>query len=164
MIRFATIDTPLGPLLATGEAGALTGLYFAGARHAPAISTLWIEDPMHEPLRECARQLAGYFGGRLRRFDLPLELRGTPFQRAVWEQISRIPFGETLGYTELAGRCGTPLAVRAAGAATGRNPLSILVPCHRVVGARGALTGYAGGVERKMRLLQLEGAKHARAA
>lgn len=164
MIRFARIATPLGELFAVSEAGALTGVYFTGGRHAPALSPVWHEDPAHEPLAACARQVGEYLAGRRRRFELPLAPRGTPFQRTVWDRIARIPFGETITYAELAAACGAPLAARAAGAATGRNPLSIVVPCHRVLGAGGALTGYAGGIERKTRLLALEGAAHARAA
>jgi methylated-DNA-[protein]-cysteine S-methyltransferase len=136
--------------------GTLTGLYFEGESHAPDAGRDWQEDPHAEPLRECARQLAGYFNGRREPFDLPLQPRGTPFQQRVWQEIARIPYGETITYAELARRAGAPGSARAAGAATGRNPLSIIVPCHRVVGTRGALTGYAGGVERKARLLALE--------
>ena len=97
-----------------------------------------------------------YFEGKRQCFDLPVASEGTPFQREVWNEIARIPFGKTITYAELARRVGSPRAVRAAGAATGRNPLSIVVPCHRVVGAGGTLTGYAGGVDRKARLLALE--------
>ena len=105
------------------------------------------------PLAECARQLAEYLDGTRRCFELPLAPDGSEFQRRIWGEIARIPYGETLTYAELAARAGSPGAARAAGAATGRNPLSIVVPCHRVVGTRGSLTGYAGGVERKARLL-----------
>jgi methylated-DNA-[protein]-cysteine S-methyltransferase len=110
-------------------------------------------------LRDCVRQVAEYFAGTRRRFELALGAEGTPFQRRVWDQIARIPYGKTITYADLAARSGAPGSARAAGAATGRNPLAIVVPCHRVVGARGELTGYAGGVPRKARLLALEGAR-----
>lgn len=164
MIRYRRIPTPLGPLFATAVGGSLTGLYYEGGRHAPRISPTWVEDPEWGPLAECARQLADYFAGKRRRFDLPLAPGGTPFQMRVWREIARIPYGETISYAELARRAGAPGAARAAGAATGRNPLSIVVPCHRVVASGGGLTGYAGGLERKTRLLEIEGALQAEAA
>jgi methylated-DNA-[protein]-cysteine S-methyltransferase len=157
MIRYARFVTPLGTLFATAVGGALTGLYFEGGRHAPAIDRAWIADPECTPLRECARQLGEYLEGLRTRFELPLAPQGSEFQRRVWIEIARIPFGKTLTYAQLAARAGAPGAARAAGAATGRNPLSIIVPCHRVVGSDGSLTGYAGGIERKTRLLELEG-------
>jgi methylated-DNA-[protein]-cysteine S-methyltransferase len=159
MIRYTRIHTPLGPLLATAEGDKLTGLYFEGGRHAPGVSPVWREDPSHPALRRCAAQVAAYLEGRSRRFDLPLAPSGTPFQQRVWKEIARIPYGATITYSELAKRAGSPRSARAAGAATGRNPLSIIVPCHRVVGSGGSLTGYAGGLERKQRLLALEGAR-----
>ena len=158
MIRYARIPTPLGPLLATAEGNKLTGLYFDGGRHAPGVSTTWQEDPAHAPLSRCAAQVAAYLEGKREHFDLPLAPSGTPFQQRVWNEIARIPYGATITYAELARRAGSPRSARAAGAATGRNPLSIIVPCHRVVGSSGSLTGYAGGLERKHRLLALEGA------
>ena len=115
-------------------------------------------------LRECAEQLADYFAGKRTCFDLPIAPRGTPFQERVWQEIARIPFGETLSYAQLAARAGAPGSARAAGAATGRNPLAIVVPCHRVVGTNGTLTGYAGGLARKETLLDLERATEAAAA
>ena len=156
MIRYARFATPLGALFATAIGGSLTGIYFEGQRHAPAISRDWQEDPYHPPLAECARQLADYFEGKRQCFELPLAPDGTEFQRHVWREIARIPYGKTLTYAELATRAGAPGAARAAGAATGRNPLTIVVPCHRVVGTNGSLTGYAGGLERKTRLLEIE--------
>jgi methylated-DNA-[protein]-cysteine S-methyltransferase len=158
MTRYARFVTPLGTLFATAVGGALTGLYFEHGCHAPAIDPSWKADPDFAPLRECAHQIGQYLEGVRRQFDLPLAPHGTEFQRRVWIEIARIPFGETLTYAELAARAGAPGAARAAGAATGRNPLSIIVPCHRVVGSDGSLTGYAGGIERKTRLLRLEGA------
>lgn len=164
MIRYRRIPTPLGTLFATAVGDSLTGLYYEGGRHAPQISPGWVEDPEAGPLAECARQLADYFAGRRQRFDLPTAPGGTPFQMRVWNEIARIPFGETISYAELARRAGAPGCARAAGAATGRNPLSIVVPCHRVIASGGALTGYAGGLERKARLLEIEGALQAEAA
>ena len=157
MIRYARLKTPLATLLATAVGKMLTGLYFEGQRHAPQVRKDWKEDPQAAPLGECARQLAAYLAGSRQGFDLPLAPEGTPFQQRVWREIARIPYGETITYAELARRAGAPGSARAAGAATGRNPLSIVVPCHRVVGSAGSLTGYAGGIERKARLLALEG-------
>ncbi len=157
MIRYARLKTPLGTLLATAAGEALTGLYFEGQRHAPPVRKDWKEDPHGAPFAECARQLAGYLAGERQGFDLPIAPEGTAFQQRVWREIARIPYGETIAYGELARRAGAPGSARAAGAATGRNPLSIVVPCHRVVGSAGSLTGYAGGIERKARLLALEG-------
>jgi methylated-DNA-[protein]-cysteine S-methyltransferase len=164
MIRYRRILTPLGTLYATAVDGALTGLYYEGGRHAPEISPDWIEDPQAQPLAECARQLADYFAGKRQCFDLPMAAKGTPFQLRVWGEIARIPYGETISYAELARRAGSAGSARAAGAATGRNPLSIVVPCHRVIASGGNLTGYAGGLDRKTRLLEIEGATHAEAA
>lgn len=158
MIRYTRFSTALGPVYATLEADALTGIYFEGGRHAPAITPEWREDATAGPFRSLATQLAEYLAGERKAFDLPLAPRGTPFQVRVWNEIARIPFGRTITYAELASRSGARDAARAAGAATGRNPLSIVVPCHRVLGSGGALTGYAGGMERKRRLLELEGA------
>lgn len=157
MIRYARLKTPLGTLLATTAGEALTGLYFDGRPHAPQARKDWKEDPRAALFGECARQLAAYLAGNRQGFDLSLAPEGTPFQQRVWREIARIPYGETITYAELARRAGSPGSARAAGAATGRNPLSIVVPCHRVVGSAGSLTGYAGGIERKARLLALEG-------
>jgi methylated-DNA-[protein]-cysteine S-methyltransferase len=161
MIRYAKFVTPLGTLIATAVGGALTGLYYEGGRHAPAIAPEWMEDPSAAPLPECRKQIAEYLDGRRRCFELPLAPDGTAFQRRVWIEIARIPYGETLTYAQLAARAEAPGSSRAAGAATGRNPLSIIVPCHRVVGSDGSLTGYAGGLERKVKLLEIEDARAA---
>lgn len=157
MTRFARFKTPLGTVLAIAG-DALTGLHFEGGRHVPSIAPEWREDPDAPPLRDCVRQLAEYFAGERRGFDLPTAAQGTPFQRRVWCEIAKVPWGATLAYAQLAARAGAPGSARAAGAATGRNPLSIIVPCHRIVAADGSLTGYAGGLERKEALLALEGA------
>ena len=159
MIRYARLATPLGTLIATAAGGALTGLYYEGERHAPAIRADWVEDSTATVFSECRRQIGEYLEGARKSFDLPLAPEGSEFQRRVWIEIARIPYGETLTYAELASRAGAPGSARAAGAATGRNPLSIVVPCHRVVGSDGSLTGYAGGVPRKKKLLQIEDAR-----
>ena len=141
------IDSPLGPLTAVVDDGALAGLYMAEQRHLPGAERFGPRDDTALPaLRE---QLAAYFAGELRRFDLPLATAGTPFQRDVWSALRDVPYGSTCTYGELAAALGRPAAVRAVGAANGRNPVCLVVPCHRVVGVAGALTGYAGGVERK---------------
>jgi methylated-DNA-[protein]-cysteine S-methyltransferase len=158
MIRYARLQTPLGAMLATAKDGALTGLYFDRQRYAPRIEADWVEDAHAKPFDECARQLREYAEGKRHAFDLPLAPEGSEFQRDVWAVIARIPYGETLSYAELARRAGAPGKARAAGAATGRNPISVIVPCHRVVGSDGSLTGYAGGVPRKAKLLEMEGA------
>ena len=159
MIRYARLATPLGTLIATAAGGALTGLYFEGRPHAPRVGADWVEDAAAAPLRACAKQLGEYFDGVRKTFDLPLTPDGSAFQRRVWIEIAAIPYGETVTYSQLAARAGAPGSARAAGAATGRNPLSIIVPCHRVVGSDGSLTGYAGGVERKAKLLDIEHAR-----
>ncbi|MBL0421017.1 methylated-DNA--[protein]-cysteine S-methyltransferase [Ramlibacter sp. AW1] len=136
----------------------LAGAWFHGQKHGPTGDEPWQEDPQHPVLREAASQLDAYFARRLRQFDLPLDLAtGTPFQQRIWQALCGIGHGQTVSYGELARRVGQPAAVRAVGAAIGRNPLSIVVPCHRVIGKGGALTGYAGGLERKTALLQVEG-------
>jgi methylated-DNA-[protein]-cysteine S-methyltransferase len=145
-----TVDSPVGPLLLTSDGASLTRLLFA-AEPDPS----WSTDPC-PVLDEAARQLAEYFAGERRDFDLPLDPVGTPFQLAVWAALRDIPYAETINYGQLAGRVGNPHASRAVGLANGRNPISIVVPCHRVIGANGSLTGYGGGLERKRTLLELE--------
>ena len=156
MIRYVRLATPIGTLIATAAGGALTGLYYEGGRHAPEVAPGWVEDASAAPLRECAKQVREYLDGVRKSFDLPLAPEGSEFQRRVWIEIARIPYGATLTYAALAERAGAPGSARAAGAATGRNPISIVVPCHRVVGSDGSLTGYAGGLARKRRLLEIE--------
>ena len=148
--------SPLGPvLLATGPQG-LSGIWFVGQQHFPD-NTAWHDDDAHPVLHTAHQQLLAYFDGDLQTFDLPLQfVEGTPFQQAVWRALQDIPFGHTTTYGEIAQRIGNPQAVRAVGAAIGRNPWSVVVPCHRVVGANGSLTGYAGGLDRKTHLLALE--------
>ena len=159
MILHSIIDSPYGQLLAVaGNDHALTGLYYLGAAHCPSKIPAAVPRPATDVFFRVAVQLAEYAAGSRTCFDVPIRLEGTPFQREVWEAIRAIPQGETLSYSDLAAAVGRPRAVRAVGAATGANPVSILVPCHRVVGSNGALTGYAGGLERKRRLLEHEGA------
>ncbi|OII68054.1 MULTISPECIES: methylated-DNA--[protein]-cysteine S-methyltransferase [unclassified Streptomyces] len=148
------VDSPYGPLTLVATDGALSGLYMTDQRHRPPEETFGEPDP--RPFTEAARQLDAYFRRDLTDFDLPLHLPGTPFQRAVWERLRTIPYGETRSYGELAEQLGNPAASRAVGLANGRNPVGIIVPCHRVVGADGALTGYGGGLDRKRRLLAFE--------
>jgi methylated-DNA-[protein]-cysteine S-methyltransferase len=158
MTRFRRFTTPLGEVLATANEHGISGIYFVGQRYEVLIERNWREDRADPVLAECARQLGEYFEGKRREFDLPLAAAGSDFQQRVWNEIARIPFGGTISYAELARRAGAAGSARAAGAATGRNPLSVVVPCHRVLGSDGSLTGYAGGIERKTRLLEIEGA------
>ena len=151
-----TFDSPLGPMTLAATSQGLAGVWFDGQRHQPDTST-WRIAAKHPVLEQTRAQLLAYFAGDLSTFDLALDLRhGTLFQQAVWRALLRIPSGSTLSYGALSAMVGKPTAVRAVGSAVGRNPLSIIVPCHRVVGANGALTGYAGGLERKAALLQRE--------
>jgi methylated-DNA-[protein]-cysteine S-methyltransferase len=152
----ATFVTPLGGLLLARTAQGLAGAWFDGQKDHPG--PLAAPERPHDPLlRTAADQLAAYFAGRVARFDLPLDLRGTEFQRGVWQALLCIASGRTCSYRDIALQVGSARAVRAVGAAVGKNPLSVIVPCHRVLGSDGALTGYAGGVDRKRALLTLEG-------
>ena len=154
----ARFDSPLGPMIVAATGRGLAGLWFEGQRHLPD-SSGWPHAPEHPVLREAAAQLRDYFAGRRTQFDLPLDLQsGTAFQQSVWQALLAIPPGRTTSYGDLSQRVGRPSAARAVGAAVGRNPVSIVVPCHRVLGRDGSLTGYAGGLERKSALLGLEGA------
>lgn len=151
------LDSPVGPLTLVAIDGALAGLYMDVQRHRPPEETFGAPGDAHaEPFATAAEQLAAYFTGELTMFDLPLTLRGTPFQQRVWSALQEIPYGETTSYGELAVELGKPSASRAVGLANGRNPISIIVPCHRVIGSTGDLTGYGGGVERKRYLLDFE--------
>ncbi len=157
---YATVERPLGPMLVTSNGRAITGMYFAGQKYGPDLVDCGSALPGDPWLSEAARQIGEYFGGIRDRFDVPCELDGTMFQRRVWQALAEIPFGHTITYSDLARDIGAPRAVRAVGAAIGRNPISIVVPCHRVIGANGSLTGYAGGLDRKRALLELEGRRH----
>jgi methylated-DNA-[protein]-cysteine S-methyltransferase len=150
------MKSPLGTLLLTAEDGALTGVHFPGQKHDRPPQPDW-QRADDDPLLASARdQLAEYFDGRRSTFDLPLAPRGTPFQQAVWRALLAVPFGATSTYGAIAGAVGRSTAVRAVGAAVGANPIGIVVPCHRIVGSDGSLTGYAGGLDRKTWLLALE--------
>jgi methylated-DNA-[protein]-cysteine S-methyltransferase len=157
LIFHSRFESPLGWLLLVGDGERLTGLRFPRPDGEPAAAPEGQERA--DPFREVARQLAAYFAGDLRHFDLPLAPEGTPFQQQVWEALQRIPYGDTISYGELACRIGKPEASRAVGAANGRNPIPVVIPCHRVVGADGSLTGFGGGIEAKRALLELERAR-----
>ena len=158
ILHYATIPGPLGPLLLAASARGLTTLHFARDSSFPPRSEhySWIESPPH--LARYAAQLAEYFAGNRRNFDLPLDLRGTDFQLRCWRELLRIPYGQTRSYAKLAHAAGAPAAVRAVGAANGANPIAIIVPCHRVIASNGTLHGYGGGLDAKAFLLRLEGA------
>lgn len=150
-----TISSPIGPVTLAAADGVLCGVYMEQHRHAPDFQTLGERDD--DLLAEAIRQLQAYFAGELTAFDLPMApIVGTPFQRRVWAALAEVGYGQTTSYGELARRIGRPTASRAVGMANGRNPLSIVVPCHRVVGSNGKLVGYGGGVDRKRFLLDLE--------
>jgi methylated-DNA-[protein]-cysteine S-methyltransferase len=151
-----TFESPLGPLLLMSDGTSLTGLHTDSDKHRPAIQADWIRDDGVAPFPQTIAQLRAYFDGGLAEFDLPLAPRGTEFQMTVWRELRNIPFGETISYAELARRIGRPTASRAVGHSNARNPISIIVPCHRVIGADNSLTGYAGGLDRKRMLLAHE--------
>lgn len=153
----ARLPSPLGAMLLARTDAGLAGLWFESQKWhpAPLDAPARPDDPL---LQQAAEQIDAYFNGHRTRFELPLDLHGTPFQRAVWQALCGIETGLTQTYATVARSVGAPQAVRAVGAAVGRNPLSVIVPCHRVVGSDGSLTGYAGGLERKRALLALEGA------
>jgi methylated-DNA-[protein]-cysteine S-methyltransferase len=155
-MRYDEIDSPAGPLLVAADEAGLRLIHFQAGRHRREPDPSWERDPRH--FRALASQLGEYFRRERRTFDLPLAPRGTAFQLATWRALSTIPYGETISYAELARRVGRPAASRAVGAANGANPLPIVVPCHRVIGTDGSLTGFGGGLEAKRALLELEGA------
>ncbi len=145
----------LGPLFLVASEKGLTGIYWK-KRAVPLLPSLEGDDPEEVILKKASSQLNEYFEGNRKAFDLPLDIQGTPFQMQVWNELSKIPFGETMSYSAIAIRLKNKKAVRAVGAANGRNPLSIIIPCHRVIAATGKLTGYAGGLSNKEKLLHLE--------
>ncbi|WP_020118960.1 methylated-DNA--[protein]-cysteine S-methyltransferase [Streptomyces canus] len=157
-IRWTRLDSPVGTLLVTAdETGALTSLSVPGQKNGRTVQEGWVHDPA--PFRDAEEQLAAYFAGELKDFQLELRPTGTEFRTRVWDALDDVPYGATTTYGEIAARVGASrVAVRAVGGAIGANPLLILRPCHRVIGANGLLTGYAGGLERKTALLTLEGA------
>lgn len=157
-MRYAckTIDSPVGPLKLVASDKGLAAILWKDESTARILRSSPVEDPDHPVLIETERQLRAYFAGRLTAFSVPLDFEGTAFQKSVWQALLTIPFGETRSYGDIARQIGRPTAVRAVGAANGRNPISIVAPCHRVVGSSGALTGYAGGLAAKEHLLGLE--------
>ena len=162
MTTYYTIwASSLQPVVLTSDGESLTGLYLSERAQAEITQKAtgaadWVQDDNAAPFAEVKQQLEAYFAGRRTTFDLPLKLEGTPFQKQVWDELRKLPYGVTVSYGELARRIGNPKACRAVGLANGQNPVSIVVPCHRVIGANGKLTGYSGGVSRKVTLLALE--------
>jgi methylated-DNA-[protein]-cysteine S-methyltransferase len=153
-ILYTTFDSPVGELLLCGDGRSLHGLYLQEGRTAIAVPADWTRDDA--AFGEVRAQLDEYFAGRRTTFDVALSMNGSAFHRRVWRALQDIPYGETISYGELARRVGAPATPRNVGAANGRNPVSVIVPCHRVIGADGSLTGYGGGLERKRALLDLE--------
>jgi methylated-DNA-[protein]-cysteine S-methyltransferase len=153
-MQYRSIDSPIGPLLIAGDDDGLRFLLFSRGRSEVKPEPEWEAD--RGLLKEPVKQLNAYFAGKLRTFDLPLAPQGTPFQSTVWRALCDIPYGETTSYGELAKRIGNPKAVRAVGLANGSNPISIIIPCHRVIGSNGSLVGYGGGLPIKQALLALE--------
>jgi methylated-DNA-[protein]-cysteine S-methyltransferase len=156
---YARMDSPVGRLTIIASDAGLAGVLWDGEDLPFAPRDDEREDPAHPVIAEAMRQLQEYFDGRRVAFDLPLDVTGTPFQLKVWDALRTIPFGETRSYAEIAAQIGAPRAVRAVGAANGRNPVSIVTPCHRVIGSTGSLTGFAAGLDTKARLLAFEGAR-----
>jgi len=155
MTSYCILKTSMGDLLLVASETELIGLYFDGGTCVPARKN-WTLNPQHPVLRQAQEQLREFLAGKRTRFSLPLRYAGTEFQERVWQEIAQIPYGETISYGELARRAGRPRAIRAAGLNTGRNPLGIVIPCHRVIGKDGSITGFAGGLEWKQHLLDLE--------
>jgi methylated-DNA-[protein]-cysteine S-methyltransferase len=153
---YTRVESPLGRIMLTCEGGSLTGLYLDGQKYEPQPGADWTRDDSLPLFGAVAGQLEEYFSGARTRFELPVAPVGTPFQREVWACLEDIPYGARVSYGDVASAVGRPSAVRAVGGAIGHNPVSIIIPCHRVVGSDGALTGYAGGLERKNALLELE--------
>jgi methylated-DNA-[protein]-cysteine S-methyltransferase len=151
---YTWFESPVGPLLLAGSESALRLVSFAAGKRARTVDPAWQEDA--SMFADAMEQLQSYFAGNRKNFELPLDLEGTEFQKKVWTALRSIPYGETVSYKELAGRVGSPKAVRAVGAANGANPIPIIIPCHRVIGNDGSLTGFGGGLALKKKLLQLE--------
>lgn len=154
MMNYTQIESPVGPLLLVADEAGLREILFVNGRHHPQPDPAWKHDP--EPFKESIEQLQDYFAGKREDFDLPLAPEGTPFQQKVWKRLCGIPFGETVSYGEIAKQIGNPQASRAVGLANGSNPIPIVIPCHRVIGSNGNLTGYGGGLPIKEKLLALE--------
>ena len=150
-------DSPAGELLLLSNGEALTALHMTAGKYVPTVNDDWVRDKRLAVLTQTKRELDAYFRGELRAFTMPLAPQGTDFQKRAWIALTKIPYGETRSYGQQAHSIGSPAAVRAIGAANGKNPIGIIVPCHRVIGANGSLTGYAGGLHNKAFLLKLEG-------
>jgi len=153
---YQIVESPIGPLTILSDGEGLTGLYMNVHKYGPSQTDGWRLSPENPVVSETARQLREFFLGTRLEFDLPLNASGTEFQRRCWQQLSRIPYGETWSYGEMAKKLGSPDASRAVGAANGQNPISVIVPCHRVIGASGKLVGFGGGLPRKAALLAFE--------
>ena len=153
-MKYTTMDSPLGELLLLGDDGVLHGLHMQAGRHPIRIQSSWVRDD--EAFADVREQLDEYFAGTRDAFDVKMHMDGTAFQRTVWHELTQIPYGETISYGELARRIGRPDRARAVGTANGQNPIAVIVPCHRVIGANGKLVGYGGGLDNKRRLLELE--------
>jgi methylated-DNA-[protein]-cysteine S-methyltransferase len=151
---YTTMDSPIGELLLLGDGESLIGMHMQAGRHPLRIDPRWVRDD--DALDDVRRQLEEYFAGERTSFDLKLRFDGTAFQRTVWHALTEIPYGETISYGELARRIDRPDRARAVGTANGQNPIAVIVPCHRVIGADGKLVGYGGGLDNKRRLLELE--------
>jgi methylated-DNA-[protein]-cysteine S-methyltransferase len=149
-------DSPLGRMLLVADDDAVCGVYFAGQKYEKSVAPSWRDGSANAALLQCRRELAEYFDGTRTEFTFATNPRGTPFARAVWREIARVPYGQTITYGELARAVGGTANPRAVGFATGHNPVSVAIPCHRIVGANGSLTGYAGGLDKKSALLTLE--------
>ena len=152
--RYRIWKSPVGGLLLTGNAEGLSGLHFQDGAHPLVPDPLWIERP--SSFQDVIRQLEAYFAGRLKKFQVKIFLEGTPFQLAVWDALQKIPYGQTTSYGDIAKKVGNPMASRAVGMANGKNPVSIIVPCHRVIGRGGDLIGFGGGLKIKKALLDIE--------
>jgi methylated-DNA-[protein]-cysteine S-methyltransferase len=156
MVYFTAYESPIQTLQLVSDGRSLMGLYMMSEKHLLIPQSDWTEDDSVTPFPETKRQLTAYFAGILTEFELPILMQGTTFQQRVWDALKTIPYGTTMSYGELAQQIGQPNASRAVGLANGQNPVSIIVPCHRVIGANGKLTGYGGGIERKQWLLNHE--------
>lgn len=151
---YSFVDSPIGPLLLSGSRDSLQGLYFSTGSKARGADAAW--ERYDEPFRRAAKQIGEYFAGERRQFDLTLQPSGTEFQLSVLKALQQIPYGETCSYLEIAQQIGNPKAVRAVGAANGNNPIALIIPCHRVIGSNGSLTGFGGGLDTKRYLLEHE--------
>lgn len=156
MTYYTKTPSPIGDLLIVSDGSHVTRVCMDAQKYAADIEPHWVENGDIPPLKLAVEQFKSYFAGLLSEFDLPIAFRGTDFQNRVWKELTKIPFGQTISYGELARRVGSPKASRAVGLANGKNPIAIVVPCHRVIGANGTLTGYGGGLPRKKKLLELE--------